>query len=63
MHTLANLNCLLTIRNTLLNHQKHAVLVEMACNVIIALSMNGIKRIQIFLNKIILFNFFKSKKQ
>jgi hypothetical protein len=44
MHTLANLNCLLTIRNTLLNHQKHAILVEMACNVIIALSMNGRKR-------------------
>jgi hypothetical protein len=50
MHTLNDnhFNCLLTIRNTILKHQKYSVCVEMACNAVIALSMNGM----LFLNDI-----------
>lgn len=48
MRTISNLKILLTIRNTIIKHQKNPKCFEMACNVVIALSMDGNELIFIF---------------
>ena len=47
MRTTHDLKILLVLRNTIIKHQKNAKCFEMACNVIIALSMNG-KKLKIY---------------